>query len=277
MVRKSKGLGTRITHGGGGAGEHHGFVNTPVYRGSTVLFENTAALHDRTVKYLYGRRGTPTTDSLIELITDLEGGENTILTSSGLSAITTTLLALLGSGDHLLMVDSVYRPNRLFCNTVLTRLGVEIEYYDPLIGAGISAHIKENTRVIFLETPGSQTFEMQDIPAIINAVKSHPKAADIFTVADNTWATGMYYRPLVAGVDISVQACTKYVVGHSDAMLGAATANARAWPLLRQSFENLGVCPGSEETFLGTRGMRTLEVRLRQHMTSAIEVATWLQ
>lgn len=277
MSKKSVGIGTQLTHGGTTTRDHHGFVNTPVYRGSTVLYENTAALRDRTVKYVYGRRGTPTMESLSRLITDLEGGENTILTSSGLSAITTTLLAIVEAGDHLLMVDTVYRPNRSFCDTLLKRLGVDVEYYDPLIGDKIGTLIKNNTRLVFLETPGSQTFEMQDIPAIIKTIKSHPNADNIFTVADNTWATGMFYRPLDFGVDVSVQACTKYVVGHSDAMLGAATANTRAWPLLNESFQTLGVCPGSEEAFLGTRGMRTLEIRLRQHMSTAIEIATWLQ
>ncbi len=277
MNDKNTGIGTRLSHGGISPQDHYGFVNPPVYRGSTVLFENTAALQERSARYLYGRRGTPTTDALINLITDLEGGENTILTSCGLSAITTAILALVKSGDHILMTDSVYRPSRHFCETVLSRLGVDTQYYDPLIGAGIADLIKDNTRIVFLETPGSQTFEMQDIPAMISAIKAHANSDRIFTMADNTWATGLFFRPLDFGVDISVQACTKYVVGHSDAMLGAATANARTWTQLHASFDAFGVCPGTEETFLGTRGMRTLEVRLRRHMASALEVATWLE
>jgi cystathionine beta-lyase len=252
--------------------EHHGFVNPPVYRGSTILYETLDALNSRTQPYTYGRRATPTTRALEEAITELEGGAATILTSSGLGAVSTALLAFVSAGDHILITDSAYQPGRTFADKMLKRLGVEITYYDPGIGAGVAELFRPNTRLILVESPGSQTFEMQDIPAI--AAEAHKR--DIWVLADNTWATPLYCKPLALGADVSIQAATKYIVGHADAMLGAVVANARAARLIDHAKEALGTCPGSEETYLGLRGLRTLDVRLERHQKSALAVAQWL-
>ncbi|MET0639360.1 MAG: cystathionine beta-lyase, partial [Hyphomicrobium sp.] len=252
--------------------EQHGFVNTPVYRGSTVLYPTLEALKERTQAYTYGRRATPTTTALEEAITHLEGGAQTILTSSGLAAVSTALLAFAESGDHILMPDSVYQPGRAFADRMLKRLGVETTYYDPQVGSDIGKLFRANTRLVLVEAPGSQTFEMQDIPAI--AATAHAK--NIWVLADNTWATPLFCKPLALGADVSIQAETKYIVGHADAMLGAVTGNARAAKFLDIAKEGLGTCPGSEETYLGLRGLRTLAVRLAQHQRSGIAVAQWL-
>lgn len=264
---------TEVVHVGRKPFEQHGFVNTPVYRGSTVLYPTLEALKTRTQAYTYGRRATPTTHALEEAIAHLEGGAATILTSSGLAAISTAILAFVNSGDHILIVDSVYQPARAFADKMLKRLGVETTYYDPLIGSDIDKLFRPNTRLVLVEAPGSQTFEMQDIPAIATA--AHAK--NIWVMADNTWATPLYCKPLALGADVSIQAATKYIVGHADAMLGAITVNARAAKLVDNAKEALGTCPGSEETYLGLRGMRTLAVRLERHQRSGIAVAEWLQ
>ncbi len=264
---------TDVIHLGRDPSSQHGFVNTPVYRGSTVLFPTLAALKARTQPYTYGRRATPTTRALEDAVTHLSAGAETILTSSGLGAVSTALLAFVQAGDHILMVDSVYQPTRTFCDKMLTRLGVETTYYDPHIGSAIDRLIKPNTRLIFVESPGSQTFEMQDIPAIAKAAR----AKNIWLLADNTWATPLYCKPLTLGADVVIEAATKYIVGHADAMLGAVTANARAAKYLDNAKEALGTSPGSEETYLGLRGLRTLDVRLARHMQSGLAMARWLQ
>ena len=264
---------TQIVHHGRHPEAQHGFVNTPVYRGSTVLFPTLAKIKSRDQAYTYGRRATPTTHALEDAITDLAGGISTILTSSGLCAVSTALLAFVQSGDHILMVDSVYQPTRTFCDKMLTRLGVETTYYDPLLGERVSDLIKPNTRLIFVESPGSQTFELQDIPAIAKVAR----AKNIWLLADNTWASPLYSKPLALGADVTIEAATKYIVGHADAMLGAVTANARAAKYLDNAKEALGTCPGSEETYLALRGLRTLHVRLAHHMRSALEMARWLE
>lgn len=263
---------TEVVHLGRKPFEQHGFVNTPVYRGSTVLYPTLDALRAYSQPYTYGRRATPTTRALEEAITHLEGGAATILTSSGLAAISTAVLAFAQAGDHVLILDSVYQPARTFADKMLTRLGVEVTYYDPLIGKDIEKLFRPNTRLVMVEAPGSQTFEMQDIPAI--AAAAHAK--DIWVLADNTWATPLFCKPLALGADVSIQAATKYIVGHADAMLGAVTANARAAKFIDDAKERLGTCPGSEETYLGLRGLRTLAVRLQQHQRSGIAVAEWL-
>lgn len=263
---------TDVVHLGRKPFEQHGFVNTPVYRGSTVLYPTLDALRAYSQPYTYGRRATPTTRALEEAITHLEGGAATILTSSGLGAISTAILAFAEAGDHVLIVDSVYQPARAFADKMLTRLGVEVTYYDPLIGADIAKLFRPNTRLVMVEAPGSQTFEMQDIPAI--AAAAHAK--NIWVLADNTWATPLFCKPLALGADVSIQAATKYIVGHADAMLGTVTANARAAKFIDDAKERLGTCPGSEETYLGLRGLRTLAVRLQQHQRSGIAVAEWL-
>ena len=264
---------TQIVHHGRHPEDQHGFVNTPVYRGSTVLFPTLAKIKSRDQAYTYGRRATPTTHALEDAITDLAGGASTILTSSGLCAVSTALLAFVQSGDHILMTDSVYQPTRTFCDKMLTRLGVETTYYDPLLGERVSDLIKPNTRLIFVESPGSQTFEMQDIPAIAKVAR----AKNIWLLADNTWASPLFSKPLALGADVTIEAATKYIVGHADAMLGAVTANARAAQYLDNAKEALGTCPGSEETYLALRGMRTLHVRLAHHMRAALEMARWLE
>ncbi len=264
---------TEVVHLGRDPETQYGFVNPPIYRGSTVLFPSVAALTSHKQPYVYGRRGTPTVDALQNAIAALEGGAECRLTASGYQAVTTAILALVEAGDHILMVDAVYQPTRQFCDYILKRLDIETEYYDPTIGAGIDSLVRKNTRLIFTESPGSQTFEMQDIPAISKVTKAHK----LWHVMDNTWASPLYFKPFAHGVDVSIQAATKYIVGHADAMLGAITSNARAAKHIARAHGTLGVCPGTEETFLGLRGLRTLDVRLARHHTNALAVATWLE
>jgi len=263
---------TRLAHIGRDASEQFGFVNPPIVRGSTVLFPDMTALMSRDARYTYGREGTPTVRLLEEAIAELEGGALTRLTPSGLGAISTALLAFVEAGDHILVSDSVYRPTRRFCDRVLKRLGIETEYYDPLIGGEIAPLMRENTKVVFTENPGSQTFEMQDIPAI--AAAAHERGAWVLT--DNTWATPLYFKPFAHSVDVSIQAATKYIVGHSDAMLGAITANASAAERVDAAHTDLGQCPGPEDCYLALRGLRTLDVRLERHARSGLEIARWL-
>lgn len=263
---------TKVVHLGRAPFEYHGFVNPPVYRGSTVLYKSLEALKSRNQPYTYGRRATPTTRALEDALTSLEGGAATILTSSGLGAVSTAILAFVEAGDHILIVDSVYQPGRAFADRMLKRLGIETTYYDPAVGSAISGLFRPNTRLVVVESPGSQTFEMQDIPAIAEAAH----ARNLWVIADNTWATPLYCKPLMLGADVSIEAATKYIVGHADAMLGAITANASAAKYIDRAKEALGTCPGSEETYLGLRGLRTLDVRLERHQRSALAVAEWL-
>jgi cysteine-S-conjugate beta-lyase len=263
---------TRIIHDHRDPSATHGFVNAPAYRGSTVLFPTLDKIRTRDQAFTYGRRGTPTTVELERAISSLEGAEQTILTASGYQAVTTAILAYVQAGDNILMTDSVYQPTRAFCDRMLAKLGVTTTYYDPVIGAGIAALIQPNTRLIFTESPGSQTFELQDIPAIAAVARAH----DVWLLMDNTWASPLYLKPFALGVDVSIQALTKYVVGHSDALLGSVSGNARAARHLIAAKETLGVCPGSEETWLALRGLRTLDVRLARHHTSGLAMAEWL-
>ena len=264
---------TEVVHGPRDPSKTYGFVNQPVYRGSTVLYPTLDAITQRTQPFTYGRRGTPTTVELEAALAHLEGGQRTILTASGYQAVTTAILAFVESGDDILVVDSVYQPTRTFCDKLLSKLGVTTTYYDPLMGAGIDQLIKPNTRLIFTESPGSQTFEMQDIPAIAACAR----ARGLWLLMDNTWASPLYFKPFAHGVDVSIQALTKYVGGHSDVMLGAVTANARAAAKVNAAKEALGVCPGSEETWLALRGLKTLDVRLARHQQSGLTVARWLK
>jgi len=268
--------GTRLVHAGRAPLTYDGFVNPPVFRGSTVLFPDAETLETGGQRYTYGRRGNPTVTGLEAMIAELEGGARTVLVSSGLAAVTAVLTALTRAGDHVLVADTVYKPTRQFCDTTLARFGVEVTYFDPLIGAGIAAHIRANTRVVYCETPGSQTFEMLDLPAVCQGVRGAPGGDAISVVTDNTWASPLYCNPFALGADVSIQAGTKYIVGHADAMLGAVTANARAAEIVVPGIQNLGHCAGSEEVYLGMRGMRTLEVRMRQHWHAGLEVARWL-
>ncbi|MDI4231578.1 cystathionine beta-lyase [Bradyrhizobium sp. Arg237L] len=266
---------TRLVTAGRDTEAQKGFVNPPVVHGSTVLYPTADDLHAHRGEYQYGRHGTPTTRALQDVLMALEGPQcaGVGLTPSGLAAISTALLSVLKAGDHLLVCDNVYRPSRNFCNGLLARYGVETTYFDPLVGAGIEALFKPNTRAVLVEAPGSQSFEMPDIPAI--AAVAHARTA--LVIDDNTWATPLYHRSLEQGVDISIQAATKYIGGHSDIMFGAISANAEAWPLLAEGIRLLGVCAGPDDVYLALRGVRTLSVRLAQHYRSGLEMARWLQ
>lgn len=251
---------------------HDGFVNTPIVRGSTVLSPSVADLEGHTGRYTYGRRGNPTVESLESALTRLEGGAGVVLTPSGLSAVSIALLSVLKAGDHLLMVDSAYQPTRRICDEVLTRYGIETTYYDPLIAGDIAGLIRPNTRAIFLESPGSQSFEIQDIPAIVAAAS----ARDITTLMDNTWATPLFFRPHDFGVDVSIQAGTKYLSGHSDLNIGTISANERTFRRVLATHGDLGITVAPEDAFLASRGLRTMAIRLERHQQSALAVARWL-
>ncbi len=257
--------------------ENHGVVNPPVYHASTILYPTFAALNEsRNILpgdgVTYGVHGTPGSYAFEEAVRTLEGGFRTRLCQSGLTACTAPLLAYLGAGDHLLMLDNVYGPTRRFCDTMLKRMGVETTYYDPLIGGAIREQIRPNTKVVFVESPGSWTFEVQDIPAI--AEEAHHAGAIV--IMDNTWASPLYFKPFDHGVDVSIQAITKYVSGHSDLVMGSVTANEATYPALRNTWAELGLCAGPDDVFLAMRGIRTLHVRLPQHWENGLKVAEWL-
>lgn len=253
-------------------------VNVPVVRASTVVFETMAELKHATINRgnqvpYYGRRGTQTHFAFSDAICELEGGAGCALYPCGAAAISGALLAFLQAGDHLLMVDTAYEPTRALCDKLLKNLGIETTYYDPMIGAGIVTLIKPNTKVIFLESPGSLTMEVQDVPAICQVAKAH----DIVVILDNTWASPVLFQPFAHGVDVSIQAATKYIVGHSDVMLGTASANEKHWPRLREHSYLLGYCASADDVYLAARGLRTLDVRLKQHQRNALTVVEWLQ
>lgn len=248
------------------------FINPPVIHASTVLFDSTDAMLDRRQRYVYGRRGTPTSEALESAISDMEGAVGAVLCPSGLSAASLALLALVRSGDNVLMVDSVYGPVRHLADTLLKQLGVSTTYYDPSAGAGIAGLFGERTSVVYVESPGSLTFEMQDVPAI--AAIAHERNA--LVIADNTWATPLYFKPLAHGADVSLMAGTKYLGGHSDVNIGTVAANAKAWRQLKETHGSLGLTVGPDDIYLALRGLRTLGVRLERQMTSGLQVAAWL-
>jgi cystathionine beta-lyase len=250
----------------------HGIVNPAVYHASTILHPTVAALHERAQPYIYGRRGTPTSRAVETAIAALEGGHDCKVCPSGLAAVATALLAFLKSGDHLLMVDSVYGPARHFCDGPLKDLGVETTYYDPLIGAGIAGLVRPNTRVVYCESPGSQTMEIQDVPAI--AAAAHEAGA--LCLIDNTWSAGFHFNAFRHGCDVSIQAATKYLVGHSDAVMGSVVCSEATWPRFKETYESMGQFAGPDDMYLTLRGMRTLDVRLERHMRNALELADWL-
>jgi cystathionine beta-lyase len=264
---------TRVVTAGRSPFDHHGLVNPPVYHASTMLHRTMEALENRSQPYSYGRRKTPTIEALESAICELEGGAGTVLCPSGLQACTLALMTVAGAGDHVLVTDSVYGPTRIFCDKTLARFGVATTYFDPLIGADIERLFRANTRAVFLESPGSLTFEVQDVPAI--AAAAH--AADIGIVVDNTWATPLFFDALGHGADLAVIAATKYVVGHSDAMLGTVTAKDTHLKRLRETHGNLGLCVGPDDIYLGQRGLRTMAVRLKQHQATAMRLAEWLR
>lgn len=269
---------TRVVTGGRRPEWTGGVVNVPLWRASTILYDDVAALRisggtDTHHRLYYGRRGTPTQWSLAEALTELEpGAEGTLLYPSGVAAVTTALLAYLRPGDHLLMPDSAYEPTRAFTQGMLARIGVTTTLYDPVIGDGIAELMTPATKVLFLESPGSLTFEVQDVPAMTAIAR----ARGVTTILDNTWATPLLFPAMAHGVDVSVMACTKYIVGHSDAMLGSVTAVASHWQALRAITYELGQHVGPDDAALGARGLRTLAVRLRQHGQSSIRIARWL-
>ncbi|MCC2977320.1 cystathionine beta-lyase [Sphingomonas sp. PL-96] len=273
-----RGAGTRVVGAGRRPEWTQGIVNPPVWRASTILYDSVAELRQRGAadthhKLFYGRRGTPTQWSLADALTQLEpGAEATLLYPSGVAAISTALLAVLSPGDELLLVDSAYDPTRLLANGLLKRFGVTTRFYDPTIGAGIAELIGPNTRAIFMESPGSLTFEVQDVPAIVAAAK----ARGVTTLLDNTWATPLLFPAIAKGVDYTIMACTKYVVGHSDAMLGSVTAAPGKYAALRDTSYQLGQHVSPDDAFLGARGLRTMAVRLDRHGESALAIARWL-
>ncbi len=269
---------TQLIHAGRAKKWTGSAVNPPLVRASTIVFDTMAELKHATahrgdkVPY-YGRRGTATHFALQDAMCELEGSAGCALYPCGAAAINAALLSFLKQGDHLLMVDTVYEPTRAICDKLLAGLGIETTYYDPLIGAGIRALIKANTKVIFLESPGSLTMEVQDIPAISAVAKAH----DIVLMLDNTWGTPLLLDAYALGVDVCIQSATKYVVGHSDAMLGIATANEKYWPQLREQSYLMGYCASADDAYLASRGLRTLKVRLAQHQANALVIAKWLQ
>ena len=264
---------TRLVHAGRDPSAQHGFVNTPIYRGSTVLYPTYDDIVNRRGRYNYGTSGTPTMDALTDAWSELAGAAGTVVTPSGLSALTVALMASLNAGDHLLVTDSAYRPTRIFCDGVLARFGVETTYVDPLVGAGIAGLMRENTKAVLVEAPGSQSFEMQDVPAISEAV--HARGATL--IMDNTWATPLLFPPHERGVDIAVEAGTKYLSGGSDLLIGLTSANARHFPAVRRTFDHFAMCAGPEDIFLALRGLRTMALRLREHGRQGLEMARWLQ
>jgi len=266
---------TKVTIGGRNPFAHHGYVNTPVYHASTLLYPTAEDFLARRNRYSYGRRGTPTSEALEKAIQEIEGPAcaGVALLPSGLAAISAALISVLQAGDHVLVTDSVYAPTRKFCDSVLARYGVATSYYDPLVGSGIASLMQPNTRAVFTEAPGSLTFEMQDIPAI--AEVAHGRGA--LVLMDNTWASPLYFKALEKGVDLSIQSGTKYIGGHSDLMLGAVSANQEALARLKDTVFAMGLCVGPDDMNLGLRGLRTLAVRLARHHQSGIAVARWLE
>jgi cysteine-S-conjugate beta-lyase len=266
---------TKVVTAGRDPASYYGFVNPPVYHASTVLYPSAEDFAAHRARYQYGRRGTPTTEALETALQELEGPQcaGVSLLPSGLAAISAALLAVVHAGDHILVTDSAYQPTRNFCEQVLKRLGVTTTYFDPLIGAGIADLFKPNTRLVYLESPGSLTFEMQDTSAIAKA--AHDKGA--LVLMDNTWATPLYFRPLDHGVDLAIQAGTKYIGGHSDVMLGTVSANAATVTALKTSVRLNGLCEGPDDVYLGLRGLRTLAVRLDRHFESGVAIAKWLE
>jgi cystathionine beta-lyase len=269
---------TRLVEAGRRKEWTQGLVNPAVWRASTILFDSVADMKaayppDDGILH-YGRNGTPTTWALCEALTALEpGAAMTRLYPSGSAAVAAALLSILETGDELLMVDTAYGPTRSLCDSLLKRFGVKTVYYDPLVGAGIEALIGERTRAVFMESPGTHTFEVQDVPAICAVAR----AKGLVSLIDNTWATPLFFPAIAAGADFSILACTKYIGGHADLMLGSVTATAAVAPRLEQARRVLGQTAGPDDAWLALRGLRTLDVRLRRHEENGLKVAHWLK
>ncbi|TDQ77602.1 cystathionine beta-lyase [Dongia mobilis] len=268
---------TLATHAGNHPKAHHGIVNPPVYHASTVLYDSVADMRarhkERFNTVYYGRYGTPTTFALEEAVAALEEADRAVAVPSGLGAVSGALLSFLGAGDHVLMVDSTYEPTRVFCDTQLRRFGIETTYYDPSVGAGIAALIRPNTKVVYLESPGSHTFEIQDVPAI--AAAAHER--DCVVILDNTWASPLFFKPYRHGVDVVVHAATKYIVGHSDVMMGIITMRDRFFTQVKTQVHGMGFAVGGDDCYLALRGLRTIGARLAQHQQTALTLANWLK
>lgn len=267
-----------IAHLGRSPRDHHGTVNPPVYHASTIIFETLEALRNhpkplRKGAVQYGRAGTPTSFALEDAVAGLEGGYGALTLPSGLAAIAGALLGFVRAGDHILVTDAVYYPTRGFCDEILAGLGVEVTYYDPLVGAEIAKLIRPETRLVFTESPGSLTFEVQDVPAIAAAAQR----AGVLVLMDNTWATPLYCKPFALGADVSIHAATKYIVGHADAMLGLIVTGERHYDHIRLATQRLGYAAGPDDAYLALRGFRTLSVRLERHQATALALAEWLQ
>lgn len=264
---------TVLTHHGREPDDQFGFVNTPVYRGSTILFKTLDDLESQKQRFLYGRAGNPTTESVEAVITELEGAYRTRLVPSGLAAITIALLSCVKAGDDVLIADSAYEPGRVFSDGFLTRMGVTTRYYDPRIGAGLAELMQPNTRAVLAESPGSLTFEVQDIPAL--AAVAHAGGAKL--IVDNSWASPLYHRPLALGADLVVHAGTKMFVGHSDAFAGTISTTEAAWADVERTRRELGFFTSGDDAFLVARGLRTLAIRMKEHQARALDIATWLE
>ena len=270
---KSSRRATRLATAGRGKEFAGPFVNPPVVRASTVLFETVAEMHSGKAKYIYGRRGTPSLNALADAIRELESAAGAVLCPSGLSAITTALLAFASTGDHVLLPDSIYHPARDFADDVLARLGIDVSYYDPADAGAAVTQLKPTTKIVYVESPGSYTMEMQDIPAIADA--AHRNGAIV--IADNTWATPLYCNVFNLGADVSILAATKYISGHADLLQGTISANKKHWDLLRHFHGTMGLCVGPDDAYLALRGLRTMDVRMERHRQSAVKVARWLE
>jgi cysteine-S-conjugate beta-lyase len=263
---------SRLVHLGRDNAQSQGFVNLPPFRGSTVLYPDAATFKGLGQRYTYGRRGTPTTEAMASAWTDISGAAGTVLVPSGLAAIVVALMTAVGAGDHLLIPDSVYSPARTFANGVLKQMGVETTYYDPCVGEGIEALMRPNTKAVFTESPGSQTFEIQDVPAI--AEVAHARGACV--LMDNTWATPLFFEPHAHRVDMAIEAGTKYLSGHSDLLLGLVSANAAWFQRLHRTAGMMGIPPGPEDVVLALRGLRTMELRLREAERQGLALARCL-
>ena len=273
MKNKNVGIDTLVTHSGRAPEQHFGMVNTPVYRASTILFPNLAALEAKEgAKLRYGRRGTPTTHALEDAICALEGADRALLAPSGVSALSVVLMSYAEPGAHFLVTDNSYGPTRKFCEFTLRKLGIETTYYDPSIGARIEDLIRPETKLIWMESPGSQTFEVQDVAAITEVARRH----GIATAIDNAWSGGYFFQPISHGVDISLQAGTKYISGHSDLMLGTIACNTAVYDRLRETYLRFGLCVSPDDAYLALRGLRTIGVRMKQHHDSGLQIANWL-
>ena len=268
---------TQVGHLGRAPQKFLGAVNTPVFRATTMLFPTVAdleaAVRGEYEGIGYGLHGLPTVTDLQDAIAQLEGGHAALAVPSGLTATTQPLLALANPGDHMLVTDSVYGPTRRFCDLHMKRLGVAVSYYDPLLGADIARLFRPNTRIVFAESPGSLTFDVQDVPAI--AKVAH--ARDALVIMDNSWATPLNFRAFDHGVDVSVHAATKYIAGHSDTLLGLIVGSAATYPKLHRLWTDMGVTASSDDCFMGLRGLRTLATRLARQQASGIKIAQWLR